>query len=614
MGTTKETNFENIFGAICSRLKAAGTVETTSKQFAALSTDSERYSFVEPLLNDIFQFDGFANNAEKSESISCSLREAGNDKFKKKRDLEALELYTKSILYAPASSKALALAFGNRSAVLKSLNKYTECILDVRRALCLEFPENSKYKLMIRLGECYKALGDFKEAIQTLAKAEKQLQLSDLNEEKRVEQRKVIASLIRECNNLRKAERGLEEKKTETELPSKSYGPHSEILCASKCVDIEYSHQMGRHLTAGRDIEPGDVIIVEEPYSWILLPEFLTSHCGYCLKRCASLIPCPDCVNAMFCGEVCLESANGKYHHQECQIMSNLLQLDMGKMSLLAVRILTMTSLDFLCRFLENDANIPGDPRTLGFNEQKQYNSLEFVPIYHLIGNTECRSVSDLFKRSLMAACLMKCLKLESPLIGGLLLRLLQNLPCNAHEISETVLSKRENDVPMSLEIGAAAYACLSLLNHSCDPNVVRHSHGNTAVLRAIKFIAKGSEILDNYGFHFAVHPKESRQTHLRSQYLFDCACEACSQSWPLHQDLPSLPLNKNLVQDESEKLQVLIKKCLAGEDVPAGTNQQIFRHIKFLQENNARLCQEFNCCQEIAKQNFAKQGNFYYV
>ena len=68
--------------------------------------------------------------------------------------------------------------------------------------------------------------------------------------------------------------------------------------------------------------------------------------------------------------------------------------------------------------------------------------------------------------------------------MGAVLLRHLQNLPCNAHEITELEMGSSPSSSSNSSntsrdatihEIGAAAYSTLSLINHSCDPNVVRH-------------------------------------------------------------------------------------------------------------------------------------------
>lgn len=326
----------------------------------------------------------------------------------------------------------------------------------------------------------------------------------------------------------------------------------------------------------------------------------------------------------MFCSADCMAAAEARFHGFECSALRSILHLDMGKMSFLAIRIVSMAGLDFLSEFLpsagaENYIKTDEQKRSLGFNSDGKYNSTELLPIFHLISNSEMRSVSDLFKRSMMAACLVKYLGLkpceETSLIGSFLLRLLQSLPCNAHEISETINSDDE-EVPINLEIGAAAYACLSLLNHSCDPNVVRHSHGNTAVLRAIKFIPSGQQILDNYGYHYAVHSRESRQMHLQSQYLFACACEACSDLWPLHQNLPPAAVisgpGEPMVRRSSTAVQSIIQSSLEGEELAENDIAEIFKHLKVLDENGGRLCQEFNCCQEIIKQYFAKKGNYY--
>lgn len=83
--------------------------------------------------------------------------------------------------------------------------------------------------------------------------------------------------------------------------------------------------------------------------------------------------------------------------------------------------------------------------------------------------------------------------------IGAVILRHLQNLPCNAHEISEMELFTPSANTPAAStngnakdstvhEIGAGVFALLSLLNHSCDPNVVRHYYSSGAVVRAIRY------------------------------------------------------------------------------------------------------------------------------
>ena len=65
------------------------------------------------------------------------------------------------------------------------------------------------------------------------------------------------------------------------------------------------------------------------------------------------------------------------------------------------------------------------------------------------------------------------------------------------------------------LPLWCAPFPLSSLINHSCDPNVVRHYYSCNGVVRSIRTIMKGEELLDNYGYHYAVMPKEERQRKL---------------------------------------------------------------------------------------------------
>ena len=57
-------------------------------------------------------------------------------------------------------------------------------------------------------------------------------------------------------------------------------------------------------------------------------------------------------------------------------------------------------------------------------------------------------------------------------------------------------------------------------------------------VVRAIKSIPIGSEICENYGPIFTVMDEKERKRVLRLQYWFECDCEACSNHWPLLEDM----------------------------------------------------------------------------
>ena len=203
--------------------------------------------------------------------------------------------------------------------------------------------------------------------------------------------------------------------------------------------------------------------------------------------------------------------------------------LGCGKLELLALRVLINATekgmkITELASSL-NDIETFDSPNRKGFTDGI-YLSDNYKSIHNLEGNTELRNVSYLFGRSLFAACILhvldtntnffktgpeekvntlnKCNELEQVMklrwdkifAGGLILKYFQSMTSNAHEISEMRIILGDETKTESSEIGGAAYSLLSLINHSCDPNVVRHSYcGSTVVLTAIQAIKKGEQV-----------------------------------------------------------------------------------------------------------------------
>jgi SET and MYND domain-containing protein 4 len=198
---------------------------------------------------------------------------------------------------------------------------------------------------------------------------------------------------------------------------------------------------------------------------------------------------------------------------------------------------------------------------------EAEYKSDSYLTIFNLITNSAVRKLNDLFRRSFVAFFLVKFLikinffEAESStstttttispkksiehacFIGGLLLRHLQSISCNAHEISILKI-EQEGLKAMATSyangIGAGIYAILSLFNHSCDPHVVRYFRGSKCQVRAIRGIKKDEEIYDNYGVVYAVNSVEERREKLIDQYFFHCICEPCVKDWPRYAKIPN--------------------------------------------------------------------------
>jgi len=165
--------------------------------------------------------------------------------------------------------------------------------------------------------------------------------------------------------------------------------------------------------------------------------------------------------------------------------------------------------------------------------------SNDYASVYGQVTNSSFRTPADLLKRATTALFLMRCFRhvstetVDEVEMTTILLRHLQSCSCNAYQVTEQLVIGGDVRNAIENEIGGGVYPTVSLCNHSCNPNVARHSKGRTCIVRAVRTIRKGEEILDNYGPHFLSNNLEDRQKYLKTQYCFKCTCEGCSEKWP---------------------------------------------------------------------------------
>nr|CAH7755733.1 unnamed protein product [Callosobruchus chinensis] len=522
-------------------LAATNQATKVSQQFSALGSNTERVQFVYGLIECANLFPALVEDL-KNDAEAVALRQKGNEMFKTKNNEAALEFYTKSIAHAEENSESLAVAYANRSAVLMEEGHFKECLEDINNALCNSYPSKLKPKLAARKEKC-----------QELLKSQK---------------------TILYHQNIPCIPEGIRNK---------------HITCATNSVEIKENNELGRHIIATKDIQLGEVIAVEKPFCHILVDKF-SSHCRECLKLCYNLIPCQNCTEALYCGKNCKDKAD-RHHQYECKLLKTFVILGMDKMKMFAWKIALIVK------------DIYDKIRNQDFVEDGIYRSDRYEEIHNLVGNYEKRSVSDMFGRCVTAAIIYHLMKQTSfftteddkGMFQNLLLKHLQTAPCNFHQIFEMMEAEE------TVEIGAGAYSFLSMFNHSCSPNVIRVCYGTVNVMRAIKTIQAGEQLFDNYGYHHAVEPKDSRLRSLRQQYFFNCSCEACEEDWPLYPDLPDLGVAaldwldlERLRNGDSDYAQEIIGDVL-----------EVARKMEHPQPNK-----QFAELQEAAKQCFALMGN----
>ncbi|XP_071870834.1 SET and MYND domain-containing protein 4 [Bombus fervidus] len=623
---------EKVLHTLNAKIIAANKHKYLISKYKTLCTDEERIVFSLNVMleyNIIPQACGDIKDAKESEK----LREQGNKLFvstllTNHTCVNALKLYTKSIAYAPYPSEQLALAYANRSAVLIKLHKYELCIQDIDRALALTYPDNLRAKLCIRKVECLNALEHphMEDAIKEAQYWLEKMSLDDINRKK----------LSKKLNNIKYnlASQKLKKQNTIKKPPLPKIKTHNiEVPCASDAVTIKYNEEYGRHIVATRKIRPGEVIAVEKPYSLILTPDNIHTHCSNCLEVSWANIPCEHCTYAMYCSEECKVIEWKKYHDIECAVFPSMLKMNFVKLDLFSLRLAIQavreaTNIQELRKELkEVDSCVAS--RTKGFSKNGTFPSDKYRSLLGLVTNTEKRSVQDLFRRSLDASFILyfvaTCTNMfGNPLskdlsvliknadvtfVGGLILRHQQLIPCNIHSFSEECELE-------AVERGIAAMPFCSLFNHSCNPNTFRNSRSEYNIIYAVYPIEEGEQIYDIYTQHYAITPKAVRQKKLLKQYYFKCNCLACQEDWPLYYDVKSF---RDLVTKEEDKNRIrhVLRKFNRYVNIATEGNisdkhivDDLLKMIEVLYELVPMPCEEMNHVVETLKRVYDLNGN----
>eukprot|EP00102_Acyrthosiphon_pisum_P025183 XP_016662393.1 PREDICTED: SET and MYND domain-containing protein 4-like [Acyrthosiphon pisum] len=314
-------------------------------------------------------------------------------------------------------------------------------------------------------------------------------------------------------------------------------------------------YQMGRGLFASKNIKPGEILIIEKPIAGVFKNSMWMFNCNYCFQRCLSAIPCSKCSQVVYCDETCLRKAHTCYHGIECSLVYPLkadptIEPTHDLALRCFVKLINLMGVEHFCSMVRkyNEPNFSFDK-----NSNNCFMDKTFHSIYALGGNETKRTVSNLFFMHCTASMMVSLLSLNeyydipSNLLGTVGVSLV-HLLCiaNLNSYASVELSKYIGKSSNNISNRPATYdsvalvlcSAYSLINHSCDPNVIVQTYSGVEVTRAIQPISKGSQLFIDYGVKFFSHGKEERITHLFDQYQFQCRCQACTNDWPIYASL----------------------------------------------------------------------------
>lgn len=423
----------------------------------------EKIEYVEKMLIENELIPVFTNCDSKNDNKSLALRKKGNKMFENENYIDALLFYNESICHAN-NTEYLAISYANRSAVYFQLKMYKICLDNIELAKNAGYPKRYLLKINKRKENCLKEI-----------KKGKQKQNVDDTEK----------------------------------LPLKlAFPAHSFITSASNCIDVKQSKDKGRHILANRELRPGQVVSIEKTVYQDLLPKFNYQRCANCLQeKQFNLMPCNLCTNTMFCSKICMNESENGFHQYLCPIndyFNGILHHDHINAIRIAIKVIcSFKSVQNLKELLEK---ITSDQKLNAFiNKKNAIQDDKYYQLYSVVGLNEMSiPVENRFQQAVVAsvACqqlLKNNISLDTSddfkaMLKELIYRFLLAIPTHSQNLSMTLSYENQNQTSEIYARGIFAVA--ALINHSCEHNVDMANHGSKLIIRVVRPIKKGGELL----------------------------------------------------------------------------------------------------------------------
>lgn len=414
------------------------------------------------------------------------------DRFRVGKYRDALEKYNQSLCYAEMGTESECMAYANRSKCFMQMEKYTNALVDIE--LALKFKLSGKVRLHLRL-----------------------------------------QSQRAECLNQMKLSPS-----SERYIPKLSCSADKKMPCIADVLEITENEEFGRHVVAKYDIDVDKVVLVSDIFASATVSNTLSS-CSYCNKIEQNFIACDECPNAMFCIDSC--SDRNDVHQLECGSIFQLIGDTEMKLPvqtiLMAIKMFPTVKdlMDFVGTCIKNN-ELPKKVKDLKsryalfLKLSQNLSSLHLYPAYSVYTTLmNIHRVNSLFDTKQKRKFLMHLTIHHITIIRTNQFR---------HERKNIGAHKMRTDY---------VYDVLSLINHSCSPNLFNYSTpDNIGYCMTVRPIWKGEQVFINYLGNDTRMSRVERQEKLKLAWNFDCKCEKCKSDQTFETDV----VNADMEQDAS--------------------------------------------------------------
>uniref|UniRef100_A0A182RXM2 SET domain-containing protein n=1 Tax=Anopheles funestus TaxID=62324 RepID=A0A182RXM2_ANOFN len=441
----------------------------------------------------------------KDKAQAIAFRTKGNEYFHPTRTDRlgvATKYYNHSIAHAEKGSEERAIAYANRSFVCLQYERYEECLVNIRLARESNCPE----RLMEKLNRREAA------ALDGLLKPH--------------------------------TDTGIE--REDVDELKLSYNSHKNVPQMVECLELHRNERFGRHMVTTRKLKAGDILMIEKPFATMLYDDAKLTRCAHCHDiKPLILIPCEGCTMAMYCSEECLSKAHGQYHRYECAMLKDLWRIcgdkDMGGMAGIRTVATAIALFDHDLDEMKDHLNGLDESKVNAFTmDWRTATPKDMYDTVHVLSTNQALRSRKEQAMQIFFATIIHQLMLERTELGEICAKNAENRKLlfdlilrhwqisQVNSISLTNLQSYGSQIVGETHV-VAFLPLISMLNHSCVPNVSRVTlcDGRCAVV-AIRPIAAGEQLFDSYDLNANECITADRLHCLKIYYQFTCRCDAC--------------------------------------------------------------------------------------
>lgn len=296
--------------------------------------------------------------------------------------------------------------------------------------------------------------------------------------------------------------------------PQLSYSANYAWPCMTDVVEIRKNNEFGRHLVAKCDIPAGKIILLEE--NFMTVENNVESLCYSCSRDEANFISCAKCSVVMFCSTECME--RNSTHKFECGTLFHTLHIEdklQIKIVLLAIEL--FDNVESLMKFVEE--MLTEDPFKLPGSLHSPKSKYHFFLKLGKTPPTTFEILPETYKIYRNAMAIPKI---------GTLFDTMEKQHFLMHLIAHHFLATNHNSY--GGESNTTIGLVMSMINHSCSPNLHNYAVRNQRCCVTIRPVKKGHQLFTTY-LTDGDKPLKQRRKELMQWWGFECKCEYCCSS-----------------------------------------------------------------------------------